>query len=112
MTRFQRVAVLGSTGSIGDSTLDVIARHPDRLGVYALSAYSRMDKLAADEMLRFGVMPKIALLSHSNFGSRPTDSSRKMAHARKLVAERAPHLEVDGEMHADAALSESIRLQA
>lgn len=47
MTRFQRVAVLGSTGSIGDSTLDVIARHPDRLGVYALSAYSRMDKLAA-----------------------------------------------------------------
>lgn len=67
---------------------------------------------AAEEMLRFGVMPKIALLSHSNFGSRPTDSSRKMAHARKLVAERAPHLEVDGEMHADAALSESIRLQA
>jgi len=47
LTRFQRVAVLGSTGSIGDSTLDVIARHPDRLGVYALSAYSRMDKLAA-----------------------------------------------------------------
>ncbi len=67
---------------------------------------------AGEEMMRFGVVPKIALLSHSNFGSRPTDSSRKMAHARRLVAERAPHLEVDGEMHADAALSEKIRVQA
>jgi 1-deoxy-D-xylulose-5-phosphate reductoisomerase len=46
LTAFQRIAVLGSTGSIGDSTLDVIARHPDRLGVYALSAHSRMEKLA------------------------------------------------------------------
>ncbi|CAM3537001.1 1-deoxy-D-xylulose-5-phosphate reductoisomerase [Bordetella sputigena] len=45
MTAFQRIAVLGSTGSIGESTLDVIARHPDRLGVYALSAHSRMEKL-------------------------------------------------------------------
>ncbi|MGY6273570.1 1-deoxy-D-xylulose-5-phosphate reductoisomerase [Achromobacter denitrificans] len=46
MTAFQRVVVLGSTGSIGESTLDVIARHPERLGVYALSAYSRMQRLA------------------------------------------------------------------
>ncbi|ANN66852.1 1-deoxy-D-xylulose-5-phosphate reductoisomerase [Bordetella bronchialis] len=46
MTAFQRIAVLGSTGSIGESTLDVIARHPDRLGVHALSAHSRMEKLA------------------------------------------------------------------
>ena len=67
---------------------------------------------AADEMLRFGVVPKVALLSHSNFGSRVTESSRKMAQARRIVAERAPDLEVDGEMHADAALSESIRMQA
>lgn len=67
---------------------------------------------AAHEMLRFGVQPKIALLSHSNFGSRPTESSRKMALARKLISERAPMLEVDGEMHADAALSERIRVQA
>lgn len=64
---------------------------------------------AADEMLRFGVVPKIALLSHSNFGSRVTESSKKMAAASKLVQERAPDLEVDGEMHADAALSEKIR---
>ena len=67
---------------------------------------------AASEMLRFGVVPKIALLSHSNFGSRVTESSRKMALARKLVVERAPELEVDGEMHADAALSEKIRFQS
>ncbi|MBO9331100.1 1-deoxy-D-xylulose-5-phosphate reductoisomerase [Achromobacter xylosoxidans] len=46
MTAFQRVVVLGSTGSIGESTLDVIARHPERLAVYALSAYSRMQRLA------------------------------------------------------------------
>jgi malate dehydrogenase (oxaloacetate-decarboxylating)(NADP+) len=65
---------------------------------------------AAGEMLRFGVVPKIALLSHSNFGSRRTASSDKMAKARELVSERAPNLEVDGEMHADAALSESIRM--
>ncbi|MGE8588747.1 MAG: phosphate acyltransferase, partial [Alcaligenes sp.] len=67
---------------------------------------------AADEMLRFGVVPKIALLSHSNFGSRVTESSKKMAAASKLVQERAPDLEVDGEMHADAALSEKIRVLA
>ncbi|HUG57774.1 MAG TPA: NADP-dependent malic enzyme [Candidimonas sp.] len=67
---------------------------------------------AADEILRFGVIPKVALLSHSNFGSRSTVSSRKMAEARRLISERAPTLEVDGEMHADSALSEKIRLKA
>ena len=67
---------------------------------------------AAEEVKRFGVIPKIALLSHSNYGSRPTASSRKMAEARRLIAERAPDLEVDGEMHADSALSEKIRNKA
>lgn len=67
---------------------------------------------AAAEVRRFGIVPKIALLSHSNFGSRLTASSRKMAKAREILAQRAPELEVDGEMHADAALSESIRLKA
>ncbi|CAM3703234.1 1-deoxy-D-xylulose-5-phosphate reductoisomerase [Bordetella tumulicola] len=46
MSRFQRVAILGATGSIGESTLDVIARHPDQLAVYALSAHSRIERLA------------------------------------------------------------------
>ncbi|QCP83183.1 NADP-dependent malic enzyme [Alcaligenes faecalis] len=67
---------------------------------------------AADEVKRFGVVPRVALLSHSNFGSRQTESSRKMAKARQILAERAPDLEVDGEMHADSALSEKIRLKA
>ena len=73
---------------------------------------AEMTILAAEEILRFGVVPKIALLSHSNFGSRPTESSRKMARARQLIKERAPSLEVDGEMHADAALSEKVRARA
>ncbi len=67
---------------------------------------------AAEEILRFGVIPKVALLSHSNFGSRSSASSRKMAEARRLISERAPALEVDGEMHADSALSEKIRLKS
>lgn len=68
--------------------------------------------LAAREVEKFGIVPKIALLSNSNFGSVPTASSQRMAHARALIAERAAHLEVDGEMHGDAALSEVIRKQA
>lgn len=69
--------------------------------------------LAAEEMVRFGVKPKVALLSHSNFGSRQnSESAKKMADARTIILERAPHLEVDGEMHADAALNERIRLEA
>ncbi|CAM5183418.1 Malate dehydrogenase (Oxaloacetate-decarboxylating)(NADP+) OS=Castellaniella defragrans OX=75697 GN=HNR28_001135 PE=3 SV=1 [Castellaniella defragrans] len=71
-----------------------------------------MTILAAEEVRRFGVVPKVALLSHSNFGSRPTASSRKMAEARRLITQRAPDLEVDGEMHADSALSETIRLKS
>jgi 1-deoxy-D-xylulose-5-phosphate reductoisomerase len=46
LSSFRRVAILGATGSIGESTLDVIARHPDKMSVYALSAHSRMDRLA------------------------------------------------------------------
>jgi len=65
---------------------------------------------AASEMRKFGIQAKTALLSHSNFGGRPTESSRKMAQALTIIRERAPGMEVDGEMHADSALSESIRL--
>ncbi|HEY7804836.1 MAG TPA: phosphate acyltransferase, partial [Orrella sp.] len=63
---------------------------------------------AAEEVQRFGIEPKVALISHSNFGSRTTASARKMAKARQILLERAPELNVDGEMQADAALSESI----
>jgi malate dehydrogenase (oxaloacetate-decarboxylating)(NADP+) len=56
-----------------------------------------------------GVTPKVALLSHSNFGASDSESARKMRRALRMIEKRAPSLEVDGEMHADAALSEAIR---
>ena len=65
--------------------------------------------IAAETVRRFGITPKVALLSHSNFGSLDTASARKMRRALALIRERAPELEVDGEMHADAALSATIR---
>ena len=65
--------------------------------------------LAADEVLRFGIQPKVALLSHSSFGGSDHPSARKMAEAVKLLHQRAPELEVDGEMHGDAALDPEIR---
>jgi malate dehydrogenase (oxaloacetate-decarboxylating)(NADP+) len=72
---------------------------------------AEMTLLAAEEMRRFGVVPKAALLSASNFGSLDTPSARKMRAALALIAERAPDLEIEGEMHGDAALSEEIRLK-
>jgi malate dehydrogenase (oxaloacetate-decarboxylating)(NADP+) len=65
--------------------------------------------MAAETVRRFGIEPKVALLSHSNFGSVDSASAAKMRRALALLRERAPELEVDGEMHADAALSASIR---
>jgi malate dehydrogenase (oxaloacetate-decarboxylating)(NADP+) len=55
------------------------------------------------------MLPKAALLSHSNFGTENTPSSEKMRHAFALIRANAPDLEVDGEMHGDAALNEEIR---
>ena len=65
--------------------------------------------MAAEEVHRFGLTPKVALLSHSNFGSVRSASAAKMSRARELIALRAPDLEVDGEMHGDSALSGEIR---
>jgi len=72
---------------------------------------AEMTLLAADELRRFGLTPKVALLSASNFGSLELASSAKMQRALALLQERAPDLEVEGEMHGDAALSEEIRLK-
>ena len=65
--------------------------------------------LAAEELQRFGILPKVALLSHSNFGTSNTPSAVTMRQALALLRERAPHLEVDGEMHGDAALDAPYR---
>lgn len=70
---------------------------------------TEMTLLASEAVNRFGITPKVALLSHSNFGSSRTVSAVKMAEARTMIKRRVPDLEVDGEMHADTALSERIR---
>jgi malate dehydrogenase (oxaloacetate-decarboxylating)(NADP+) len=70
---------------------------------------AEMTLLAAEEIKRFGLMPKVALLSHSSFGTENTPTAIKMRKALGLLRLQAPHLEVDGEMHGDAALSEEIR---
>jgi len=75
-------------------------------------AIAEMTILAAEAIRRFGIIPKVALLSHSSFGSMDTPSARKMQAALKLINLRAPDLEVEGEMHGDAALSEELRMQA
>ncbi len=65
--------------------------------------------MAAEEMMRFGLRPKAALLSHSNFGSSNQPSAVKMREALRLIKEIAPWLEADGEMHGDAALDPKYR---
>jgi malate dehydrogenase (oxaloacetate-decarboxylating)(NADP+) len=65
--------------------------------------------LAAQNIRRFGIEPKAALLSHSNFGSSNRPTARKMRDAVELIRKLDPDLEVDGEMHADAALSDALR---
>ena len=65
--------------------------------------------LAAETVRRFGIEPKVALLSHSNYGSSDSKAACKMRQTLENVRKRAPGLEIDGEMHGDAALVESIR---
>ncbi len=115
--------------------LPIIPRCPEASRVYALSCLilqtgalfvcdthmivdptaeqiCEMTMLAADAVRDFGVVPKAALLSHSSFGASDSASARKMRLALGLIRDRAPALEIDGEMHADAALSEAIRDRA
>lgn len=68
--------------------------------------------LAAEMMRRLGCVPKVALLSYSDFGSRWLgESAQKMSNAVSILRERAPDLEIDGEMQADTALSEDVRMR-
>ena len=66
-------------------------------------------KMAAEEVQRFGLPPKVAFLSHSNYGSSKRKSAVKMRQAHERFLEIAPGIESDGELHGDAALSESVR---
>jgi malate dehydrogenase (oxaloacetate-decarboxylating)(NADP+) len=131
-------ALVGGTGGFWrhmEYVVPVIPRAPGAERIYALSALilqagalficdthmvpdptaeqiAEMTLLAADAVHGFGITPKAALVSHSSFGSSNSPSARKMRHALKLIRQRAPDLEVDGEMHADAALAEAIRDRA
>jgi len=65
--------------------------------------------MAAEEVKRFGIEPRVALLSHSNFGSSNAPSAQKMRELLEILKARAPHLQVDGEMHGDSALDVTLR---
>ncbi|WCM19316.1 NADP-dependent malic enzyme [Paraburkholderia bryophila] len=65
--------------------------------------------MAAEEVRRFGIEPKVALLSHSNFGSSNAPTAQKMRDTLEILRERAPELQVDGEMHGDVALDANLR---
>ena len=88
---------------------------------FLLDTHVQLDPTAEDlaeatlqatfRMKLFGIQPKVALLSHSNFGSHDNPSAAKMRRVRELLRERMPTLEVEGEMHADAALAEDVRLR-
>ena len=71
-----------------------------------------MTALAAEEIRRFGLTPKVALVSHSSFGTSDAASATKMRTALAMIHERMPELEAEGEMHGDAALSEEVRMAA
>jgi malate dehydrogenase (oxaloacetate-decarboxylating)(NADP+) len=73
---------------------------------------AEMTVLAAEEIRRFGLTPRVALLSHSNFGTSDRPTAVKMRQALELIGRRAPDLEVEGEMHGDAALSDDVRANA
>ena len=131
-------AICGGTGAWWRQiqyVLPIIPRRADVERVYALSCLilptgvlficdtymvvdptaeqiTEMTLLAADAVRGFGITPKAALLSHSSFGASDTDSARKMRRALAMIRARAPELEIDGEMHADAALVEAIRARA
>jgi malate dehydrogenase (oxaloacetate-decarboxylating)(NADP+) len=72
---------------------------------------AEMAMLAAEEVRRFGMTPKVALVSHSSFGTHDTPTAKKMREALAILQEKAPGIEVDGEMHGDAALDPEIRRQ-
>ena len=70
--------------------------------------FAEITLLAADEMRRFGLNPHVALLSHSNFGSSNSESAKKMRAAWQIIRQKAPDLDVDGEMHGDTALDNAL----
>lgn len=75
----------------------------------SISQVSEMTLLSAERVRNFGITPKVAMVSHSNFGSHDDESAKKMRIACMDIKQRDPKLEIDGEMHADTALSPKVR---
>lgn len=75
----------------------------------SISQLSEMTLMAAEEIRKFGIIPRVAMLSHSNFGTFQGGSAYKMRAATIDIKQRDPNLEIDGEMHADTALQETVR---
>jgi malate dehydrogenase (oxaloacetate-decarboxylating)(NADP+) len=110
--------VIGSAeGEPGFATMNALTM-PDRT-LFIADTYvnedpdanllARIAKMAAEQVQRFGLPPKVAFLSHSNFGSSTRGSAAKMRKAREIFGEMAPDIECDGELQGDAALSENVR---
>lgn len=99
----RKVCVLGSTGSIGTSTLDVLARHPDRYEVFALSAMSRVEELAAQCLQyrpRFAVLPEAGLATRLRELLREQGCATEVLAGEAALSEIAAHPEVDAVMAA------------
>jgi malate dehydrogenase (oxaloacetate-decarboxylating)(NADP+) len=94
---------------LADNTIALVDTHvndnPDEQQIAAFTL------AAANEMRRLSLIPKVALLSRSNFGSGSSSSATKMQAALALIRARDPELEIDGEMHGDCALDETLRLK-
>ncbi|MBP6243287.1 MAG: NADP-dependent malic enzyme [Chromatiaceae bacterium] len=100
MTAMNVVVLQSGTLFIADTDVQV---DPDTAALVEITS------LCVDEVRRFGIEPKVALLSHSNFGSHQDASARKMHDALRLIRAAYPELEIEGEMRADLALSQAIR---
>ncbi|MEO9337848.1 NADP-dependent malic enzyme [Mesorhizobium sp. SB112] len=123
--RFERhlrnvALIIGRRAGVSDRDLSALSMLISARGVtFFTDTYVTVDPtaeeivemtiLAAEEITRFGIEPKAALLSHSNFGSRDSASAMKMRRAAEMLKEIAPDLQSDGEMHGDSALSETLR---
>jgi malate dehydrogenase (oxaloacetate-decarboxylating)(NADP+) len=112
--------IIGPRGGVRDHDLSTLSMLISQRGIMFLTdthvtvdptaeEIAEMTVLAAEEIRRFGIEPKAALLSHSDFGSSDSPSALKMREAAALLKRIAPDLECDGEMHADSALSEALR---
>ncbi len=119
MTHLERIdSILGKAEGVAEYAA-VNALMTDRGPVFVTDTYVNEDPtaeelaeiawMAAQEVQRFGLPPKVAFLSHSSYGSSKRASARKMAHARDLFVAAHPEIECDGELHGDAALQPEIR---